>query len=208
MYARTTGKGYWMLRAEVEERIRSHAEIIAVLALVGRSRGHDIWIGRNEQGRSTSGLAPAGKLAALVTARPSKLAGVTNLGTVLDMDLLWLEGNTVVAAFEVEATTTMTSALLRGSNLPAKTPKIMVLPEEREGDFKKKMQSPLFKERYELDSWKNLYFDALRQEFSKAKNKASIERLFGVRHSSARGRNRPSTNGEKPDQGLLALEYN
>jgi len=36
------------------------------------------------------------------------------------MDLLWLKKNNVEVAFEVEATTTMTSALLRGSNLPGK----------------------------------------------------------------------------------------
>lgn len=207
MYARKTGREYWMLREEVEKRIRSHAEMIGLLALIGRSRGYDIWVGRNEQGHTMSGLAPAAKLATLVTARPHRLDEVTNLATVLDMDLLWLRGDAVVTAFEVEATTTMTSALLRGSNLPPKTPKIMVLPEEREDDFKRKMQSPLFSERYARDSWTNLYFDALRSEFSKAKDKAKIEALFGAKQPSASGRDNPGRGGEKSHQGLLALEY-
>jgi hypothetical protein len=144
----------------------------------------------------------------LVTARPSRLDGVTNLETTLDMDLLWLDGNSVVMAFEVEATTTLTSALLRGSNLPAKTPKIMVLPEEREDDFRRKMQSPLFRERYDRDSWTNLYFDTLRNEFSKAKDKTRIEDLFATKKSSASTRNNPSGSEPSSDQGLLALEYN
>jgi len=207
MYARKTGREYWMLRAEVEERVRSHSEIIGLLALIGRSRGHDIWVGRNEQGHTMNGLAPAGKLSTLVTVRPSKLDGVTNLATVLDMDLVWLDGDTVVMAFEVEATTTMTSALLRGSNLPAKTPKIMVLPEEREDDFRRKMQSPLFNERYERDSWTNLYFDALRSGFSKAKEKTSIEALLGAKPASMRGRKNPSRNLEESGQGVLDLEH-
>lgn len=206
-YARKTGRGYWMLRTEIEERLRSHSEIIGLLALIGRSRGYDIWVGRNEQGHTMNGLAPPEKLGTLVTARPSKLDGVANAGTVLDMDLLWLDGETVVMAFEVEATTTMTSALLRGSNLPAKTPKIMVLPEEREDDFRRKMQSPLFNERYERDSWMNLYFDALRNEFSKAKDKTKIEALFATKQTPTSTRNSPSRNQARSPQGLLALEY-
>jgi 16S rRNA G966 N2-methylase RsmD/DNA-directed RNA polymerase subunit RPC12/RpoP len=207
MYARKTGKGYWMMRTEVEQRLRSHPEIIGLLAVIGRSRGYDIWVGRNEQGHDMDGLAPPGKLSALVTARPSKLDGVTNLETALDMDLLWLDGNSVVMAFEVEATTTLTSALLRGSNLPAKTPKVIVLPEEREDDLRRKMQSPLFKERYERDTWTILYFDALRNEFSKAKDKTRIEDLFATKRSSPTTRRNPDANRAGSDQGLLALEY-
>jgi len=60
---------------------------------------------------------------------------VKELGTVLNMDLLWIDGNEVVRAFEVECTTSMTSGLQRGSNLPQNVPKTMVIPEERENDF-------------------------------------------------------------------------
>jgi len=53
---------------------------------------------------------------------------MNNLRPVLDMDLLWLDGTEVVRAFEVECTTTMTSGLQRGSNLPATVPKTMSFP--------------------------------------------------------------------------------
>ncbi len=58
-----------------------------------------------------------------------------NLSPVLNMDLLWLKGGEVIRAFEVECTTTMTSGLQRGSNLPAHVPKTMVIPEERGSRF-------------------------------------------------------------------------
>lgn len=206
MYARKTGREFWMLKSEIEERIRSHSEIIGLLAVIGRSRGHHIWIGRNEQGHIMNGLAPSGRLGALVTARPTRLDGVTNVRTVLDMDLLWLEGDVVVTAFEVEATTTMTSALLRGSNLPEKTPKVMILPEEREEVFLRKMQSPLFKEQYEKASWAVIYFDALRNGFSKTKGNTKIEDLVGAKHSSASGRKRSSKDSENSEQGFLDLD--
>ncbi len=185
-YARRAGKEYWLLREEVRRRLTSHPEIIAILAQIGRARGHDIWIGRNEQGARAGGVAPDVKLGQLVTVRPEQLDGVGNPGPVLDMDLLWLKDNRVVAAFEVEATTTMTSGLLRGSNLPAATPKIMVLPEEREPDFTRKMESPLFADHFRDESWSLLYFDALRQAFVRQREKAVIETLLGMRDTESR----------------------
>jgi len=188
VYARPVGKGFWMLRDEIRIHVSEHAEVIALLARIGRERGHAIWIGRNEQAQTAGGLAQNVKLAELVTARPATLHGVTNLKTVLDMDLLWLDGDKVVTAFEVEATTTMTSGLLRGSNLAAVVPKIMVLPEEREGDFQRKMQSPLFREHVEKENWRTLYFGALRQAYAKTRDLTPIETLLGVRKpQDARG---------------------
>jgi hypothetical protein len=84
-------------------------------------------------------------------------------------------------AFEVEATTTMTGGLLRGSNLPAETPKIMVLPEEREKDFQRKMESPLFKDHFEDENWRLVYFDTLRQAFVKTGDNTDLDALVGVK---------------------------
>jgi 16S rRNA G966 N2-methylase RsmD len=179
LYGRKVGSGYWMLREEVRVRLRSHDEIIALLAMIGRKRGHDIWIGRNEQGHLAGGLAQDVRLSTLLTAKLQKLAGVTNLSVVRDMDLLWLNGSEVVTAFEVEATTTMTSGLQRGSNLPAEVPKVMVIPEERQADFERKMQSPLFSERFTKDSWRLLFFDTFREAYTKQRERTNIERLLG-----------------------------
>jgi 16S rRNA G966 N2-methylase RsmD len=180
-YARKTGKGFWMLREDVRERLASHAEIIAVLAAIGKARGYGIWVGRNEQGTRAGGVAPDIRLGELVTARPERLDRVVNLAAVLDMDLLWIEGRKVAMAFEVEATTTMTGGLLRGSNLPAETPKIMVLPEEREKDFQRKMESPLFKDHFEDENWRLVYFDTLRQAFVKTGDNTDLDALVGVK---------------------------
>jgi hypothetical protein len=73
----------------------------------------------------------------------------------------------------------MTSGLQRGSNLPENTPKIMVIPEERRDDFNRKMQSPLFKDNFRRSSWNLLYFDMLRNIYSKRGQLTTIENLFG-----------------------------
>jgi 16S rRNA G966 N2-methylase RsmD len=186
IYGRKAGKGYWMLREEIKRRVDSHSEMVALLALVGRGRGYDIWIARNEQGRRANGLAPDVRLGELVTAKPAKLEDVTNPRAVLDMDLLWLKGQRVVTAFEVECTTTMTSGLQRGSNLPTALLKVMVLPEERQPDWERKMQSPLFREHFTGESWKLLYFDAFRNAYAKAREGASLESLFGTKGPTAK----------------------
>jgi 16S rRNA G966 N2-methylase RsmD len=181
IYARRVGNGFWLLKEEVRERIRIHPEIIALLAMIGHNKGFDVWIGRNEQGNIAEGLAGNVRLSTLVTKRPTSLAKVDNLRDVLLMDLLWIKGETVVCAFEVESTTTMTSGLQRGSNLPCETPKVMVLPEERYPDYQRKMQSPLFKENFTQNAWKLLYFDTLRSVFSRHRERTQLENLFDRR---------------------------
>jgi hypothetical protein len=119
------------------------------------------------------------RLGDLVTGKPAALTNVTNLRPVLDMDVLWLDGHEVVRAFEVECTTTMTSGLKRGSNLLPKVPKTMVIPEEREKDFERKMNSPLFSEHFNKDNWTLPYFNTLREAFTRTKSKTPLEALLG-----------------------------
>jgi hypothetical protein len=100
------------------------------------------------------------------------------------MDLLWLESDEVVHAFEVESTTTMTSGLQRGSNLPASVLKTMVIPEDREKDFERKMKSPLFSEHFKKDNWSLAYFNTLREAFTKTKANTVLEALLGKKKSA------------------------
>jgi 16S rRNA G966 N2-methylase RsmD len=179
IYGRKVSGGSWMLKEEIRLNLSRHSELIALLAKIGEARGHAIWIGQREQRDTASGVVERVLLRDLVAKKPASLKGVKELGTVLNMDLLWLDGNEVVRAFEVECTTTMTSGLQRGSNLPATVPKTMVIPEEREQDFERKMKSPLFSEHFEKDNWTLAYFNALREAFTKTKAKTALESFFG-----------------------------
>ena len=197
IYGRKVSGGAWMLKEEIRLHLSRHSELIALLAKIGQARGHDIWIGQREQRESASGLIEELRLRDLVTvkAKPAALKGVSNLRPVLDMDLLWLKGNEVVRAFEVECTTTMTSGLQRGSNLPSDVPKTMVIPEAREEDFERKMKSPLFGEHFQQDNWTLAFFDTLRDAFTRTKAKTVLESLLGkkksagIRHGSAASEN-------------------
>jgi 16S rRNA G966 N2-methylase RsmD len=180
-YGAKAAGGYWMLKPEIRLAVTAHSEMISYLAKIGRERGHGIWIGQREQRDVfAASLAEDVRLSDLVSVKkPAKLTDVTNLRPVLDMDVLWLDGGKVFCAFEVESTTTMTSGLQRGSNLPAATPKVMVLPADREDDLRRKMESPLFREHFTGESWQTLQFEVLREAFSKSKAKTKLEPLYG-----------------------------
>jgi hypothetical protein len=158
-----------------------HNEIIAILAETGHAQGCKIWIGKKEQADYASGILGAKKLLQdYVDADLSKVISIKDLKTVEMIDLLWIKGNKVVAAFEVESTTTMTSGLVRGSNLSLDVPKYMIIPQEREEQLQRKMKSPMFAERFELDQWQILYFDVIRSNYPKLKSGLlQIDKLVG-----------------------------
>ncbi len=183
IFGRKASGGAWMLKEEIRLSLSRHSEVIALLAKIGEARGYSIWIGQREQRDTATGVVERVQLRDLVTKKPASLIGVKELGTVLNMDLLWLDGNEVVRAFEVECTTSMTSGLQRGSNLPQKVPKTMVIPDERGRDFERKMKSPLFNERFEKDNWTLAFFNALREAFTKSKAQTALESLLGKRKS-------------------------
>ena len=188
IFGRKASGGAWILKEEIRVSLSRHSELIALLAKIGEARGHSIWIGQREQRDTAGGVVERVQLRDLVAKKPASLKGVKELGTVLNMDLLWLEGNEVVRAFEVECTTSMTSGLQRGSNLPQSVPKTMVIPDEREKDFERKMKSPLFSGHFEKDNWTLAYFNALREAFTKTKAKTELESLFGKKKSAGSGR--------------------
>jgi 16S rRNA G966 N2-methylase RsmD len=188
IFGRKASGGAWILKEEIRLSLSRHSELIALLARIGQARGHSIWIGQREQRDTAGGVVERVQLRDLVAKKPASLKGVKELGTVLNMDLLWLDGSEVVRAFEVECTTSMTSGLQRGSNLPQSVPKTMVIPDEREKDFERKMKSPLFSGHFEKDNWTLAYFNALREAFTKTKAKTELELLFGKKKSAESGR--------------------
>ena len=89
----------------------------------------------------------------------------------------------------------MTSALMRGSNVDKEVDKFLVLPEEREGQLKNKMTSPLFREHFDDENWKLLYFDTLRVAYTKQKASLDIYSLLDKMTKPSREKNPPNTQG-------------
>jgi hypothetical protein len=79
---------------------------------------------------------------------PTQFNEATNR-TVELIDVLWLKGNTTLAAFEIEATTSIYSGLLRMSDLLALQPNLdldlyLVAPNERRAKVRQEIARPTF----------------------------------------------------------------
>ena len=170
-YARKVAGGFWMLKPEYFARQSQHNEVLALLAEVGKSLGFKIWIGKKEQSEYADGLIDHKKLSEYVTVNIKNIGGIENKQAVEGIDLLWVKNDRIVGSFEIEFSTSMTSGLVRGSNINSKVPKYLVIPEEREEQFKRKYKSPMFSERFKEDNWNLLFFDAVRHWYKKLKAK-------------------------------------
>jgi hypothetical protein len=97
------------------------------------------------------GLCPATKLGDLprmAQRLPTQFNDATTR-TVELIDVLWLKGNSIVAAFEVECTTSIYSGLLRMSDLLALQPNLdiklyLVASEERRDKVEQEILRPTF----------------------------------------------------------------
>lgn len=125
----------------------SHTEIQWRLLNLGSKMGLAVWAPKNDRGKDWNGDridAMPGLLATL----PTQFDAGTN-SIIENIDVLWLNGNAFVAAFEVEHTTSIYSGLLRMSDLLTMQPNIeirlyLVGPDERFSKFKKEVPRPTF----------------------------------------------------------------
>lgn len=134
-------------KAEAKTATTRHTEIQFLLATLGAEMGFEIWIARNDRSRNWNGKA-LGELLRVIGELPTQFNEATNR-TIELIDVLWLKGNSIAAAFEVECTTSVYSGLLRMSDLLALQPNIdinlfLVAPDERREKVKQEILRPTF----------------------------------------------------------------
>lgn len=169
-YAEKAGEGKWRYKAQAKLRESQHSQLIFYLSKLGINSGFKIWIGSKEQGEQFEGI----RLKDL----SSKDLDVDNLTSrqisrLKDVDVIWHKEGSVGYLFEVENTTSITSALERGSNIPNnyRCKKIIVLPNERKGFLIRKLNEPMFKDNFEKYSWSIIYYDEIINFYRLYKNK-------------------------------------
>lgn len=137
--------------AEIQEPSETatsrHTEIQYQLLTLGAELGLDVWVARNDRGRKWNGKT-LGSLPHIVDQLPTQFNEATNR-TIELIDVLWLSGNSIVAAFEVECTTSVYSGLLRMSDLLALQPNLdinlyLVAPDDRRDKVEQELLRPTF----------------------------------------------------------------
>jgi hypothetical protein len=128
----------------------SHTEIQWRLLDLGVQMGLNVWAPRNDRGRSWNGKT-IGDIPRMMTALPTQFDKVTN-EIVGAIDVLWFSGPAIVAAFEVEHSTSIYSGLLRMSDLLTMQPNLdiklyLVGPDDRQTKFEKEVARATFASR-------------------------------------------------------------
>ena len=124
-----------------------HTEIQYYLLKLGAELGLDVWVARNDRQKMHDGQA-LGSLPRMLSVIPTQFNDATTR-TIELIDVLWLRGNSIIAAFEVEATTSIYSGLLRMSDLLALQPNLdiqlfLVAPEDRRDKVEQEIGRPTF----------------------------------------------------------------
>jgi hypothetical protein len=128
----------------------AHTEIQWSLLKLGSDMGLDVWVARNDRSREVHGR-PLNDIPRLKKDLPLQFDEVTNR-TIELIDVLWLRGNAIVAAFEIESTTSIYSGLLRMSDLITMQPNLniplyLVAPDERRSKVIAEVNRPTFSRR-------------------------------------------------------------
>ena len=112
---------------------RAHTRIQWKLAKLGQDLGLRVWVASNDKSTTYDGK----RLGDMSIDELPVTFDRTTQGTIERIDLLWLQRNGIVAAFEIESTTAIYSGLLRMSDLLAMQPNLnialyLVAPDERQ----------------------------------------------------------------------------
>ena len=130
-----------------DEEETTHHEIQYILLKLGSDLGLDVWVARNDRNKNFEGNYFK-DIPRLREEIPKKFNEATNK-TIELIDVLWLKEDSIVAAFEVEHTTTIYSGLLRMSDLNVMQPNLkidlyIVAPEKRREKVIEEINRPTF----------------------------------------------------------------
>lgn len=129
---------------------RTHTEVQGWLRDLGHALGFDVWVAANDRGRR---LGPGCLGDGCLDTLPTSIAGAPGADAVRLIDVLWLTkgGESIVAAFEVEHTTSIYSGIVRMLDLALGAPEqavaglFLVAPDEREHEVRAQLNRPAFR---------------------------------------------------------------
>ena len=132
--------------AEIE--VTDHTRIQAQLLRLGVDMGFEVWVARNDRARLLDGKR-LGDFPKCRTSLPLLFGDDATNRTIELIDVLWLKGNAIVAAFEIESTTSIYSGLLRMSDLISMQPNLniplyLVAPDEKREKVIAEINRPTF----------------------------------------------------------------
>jgi hypothetical protein len=135
------------LESKESKKPTEHTEMQWLLLKLGSDMGFDVWVAKNDRGKQFKNKSFS-ELPRLKTNLPLQFDEATNK-TIELIDVLWLQGNAIIAAFEIESTTSIYSGLLRMADLIAMQPNLniplyLIAPDERREKVMTEVNRPTF----------------------------------------------------------------
>ncbi len=135
-----------VLEPEAKEAT-AHTEVQWLLLKLGSDMGLDVWVAKNDRSKSYNSVIFS-SIPRLRESLPRQF-DTTTTRTVELIDVIWLKGNSIQAAFEIESTTSIFSGLLRMSDLITMQPNLniplfIVAPGERRSKVLSEVNRPTF----------------------------------------------------------------
>lgn len=150
-YATKTKDGKWLLKASIKRRLTEHDTVVELLCKLGEIEGFLVY-----------GDTPARRTGL-------KLDGISKLDRVKEIDVIWHKNGKVFYEFEVEHSTAISEAIIRGANIPYDVKRFIIIPEEREQFLARRLDEPLLKERLMSDKWGFIRYGDLENFSNKRK---------------------------------------
>jgi hypothetical protein len=127
--------------------LRTSLNVQAKIARLGMVLGYTIWIPAGDRNRVLE-ITPRDYRDHFMTTLPLNY-DLTTLKTIGNIDVIWLQGRSIVRAFEIEHTTAIYSGLLRMADLLAMQPNMkidlhIVAPDERREQVRREIVRPVF----------------------------------------------------------------
>jgi hypothetical protein len=155
-----TKDGKWMLKQNIKKRLSEHDMIVEILAKIGELAGYTVYAD-----------LPNYRTKLELPSIPQQ-----SIDRIQEIDALWLESGQIAYEFEVENTTGITEAIVRGSNIPnASVKRYIVIPEERQSFFYQKISEPMIREKIEKLKWGFIFYDKLVTFYEQHKKKQKID---------------------------------
>jgi DNA modification methylase len=155
-----------------------HDAMIFALAKIGERAGCSTHVGKTEQ-RKNASLAEL-SISALP---PLGLPDEKPLRIIQEIDALWLSGNAIVAAFEVEDSTPVYSGLGRFSDLKRALPNIdikayIVIPEKKREKVIREFSRAVFMDQAKRNRWGYILYSDLLSIYEDIRAKPSLRLKF------------------------------
>lgn len=144
---REEGQAALKARQAAQAQDHTHTQVQGWLRDLGLALGFNVWIAANDRSRPYGdGTLASGCLTNL----PPHLTDIPGADAVCLIDVLWLADERVVAAFEVEHTTSIYSGIVRMLDLALGAPEqaveglYLVAPNGREAEVREQLHRPAF----------------------------------------------------------------